>query len=98
VPDEDRHTYEERLRRGGVLLTADVDDGKTAAAVAALDNSNSIDLDARAQEWRSDGWDYAGTATEEGGEADEYFPYGARNVEQGSPRFRSYYTADRERS
>ena len=64
LPDEDRHTYEEGIRRGGVLLTADVDDDNTAAAVSALEGANSIDLDERSQQWRSDGWDYAGsTAT-----------------------------------
>jgi hypothetical protein len=64
LPDEDRHTYEEGIRRGGFLLTADVDDDKTAAAVSALEEANSVDLDQRSQQWRSDGWDYApSTAT-----------------------------------
>lgn len=67
LPDEDRHTYEEGVRRGGVLLTADVDDSNVDEAVAVLENANTIDIDDRAQEWRSSGWNYpvagAGTAT-----------------------------------
>jgi len=61
LPDEDRHTYEEGLRRGGVLLTADVDDDRVDEAVRVLDDAGSIDIDERANQWRSSGWDYAST-------------------------------------
>ena len=59
VPDEDRHTYEEGVRRGGFLLTADVNDDNVDAAVKVLEESNSINVDDRSQEWRSSGWDHA---------------------------------------
>jgi uncharacterized protein (TIGR02271 family) len=62
LPDEDRHTYEEGLRRGGVLLTADVDDDCVDEAVRVLDDAGSIDIDERAGQWRSSGWDYNGPA------------------------------------
>jgi uncharacterized protein (TIGR02271 family) len=62
LPDEDRHTYEEGLRRGGYLLTADVGEDRVDEAVRALEDSNSIDIDERAQQWRSQGWNY-GTDT-----------------------------------
>ena len=62
LPDEDRHTYEEGLRRGGVLLTADVDDDRVDEAVRVLDDAGSIDIDERAGQWRSSGWDYTGPA------------------------------------
>ena len=58
LPDEDRHTYEEGVRRGGYLLTADVDDDCVDDAVRVLEDSNSIDIDDRAQQWRSQGWNY----------------------------------------
>ena len=58
VPDEDRHTYEEGVRRGGVLLTADVDDDCVDEAVKVLEDAGSIDIDDRASQWRSQGWDY----------------------------------------
>ncbi|HEX2017987.1 MAG TPA: DUF2382 domain-containing protein [Aurantimonas sp.] len=65
LPDEDRHTYEEGIRRGGYLLTADVDEDEVDDAVRALENANSVDIDERAGQWRSQGWDYpaAGTAS-----------------------------------
>lgn len=58
VPDEDRHTYEEGVRRGGALLTADVDDDCVDEAVRVLEEANSIDIDDRSRQWRSSGWDY----------------------------------------
>ena len=58
APDEDRHTYEEGIRRGGVLLTADVDDDNVDAVVRVLEEANSIDVDDRSGQWRSSGWDY----------------------------------------
>ena len=56
LPDEDRHTYEEGVRRGGFLLTADVDDAEVDGAVAALEDANCVDIDERSQEWKSEGW------------------------------------------
>lgn len=47
------------MRRGGALLTADVDEHQVDEAVRVLEeDSNSIDIDERAGEWRSSGWDY----------------------------------------
>ena len=60
LPDEDRHTYEEGMRRGGAVLTADVHDDKVDDAVRILEEANSVDIDDRAQQWRESGWDYAG--------------------------------------
>ena len=62
VPDEDRHTYEEGVRRGGFLLTADVSDDNVDAAVRVLEESDSINVDDRSQEWKSSGWDHAPAA------------------------------------
>jgi uncharacterized protein (TIGR02271 family) len=62
LPDEDRHTYEEGLRRGGVLLTADVDDDRVDDAVRVLEDAGSIDIDDRSSQWRSSGWDYSAPA------------------------------------
>ena len=89
VPHEDRHAYEEGIRRGGFLLTADVDDDKTPAAVKALDEANSIDLDARSAQWRSEGWTYAAPP---GGleDQDEVGSPGSREVGLGGTRYRSY--------
>lgn len=70
VPDEDRHTYEEGVRRGGTLLTADVDDDCVDDAVRVLEDANAIDIDERSQQWRASGWDYpAGNAAGAGASA-----------------------------
>lgn len=58
LPDHDRHTYEEGVRRGGFLLTADVDDDAVGKAVSVLEEANTVDIDERAESWRSSGWDY----------------------------------------
>jgi uncharacterized protein (TIGR02271 family) len=58
LPDEDRHTYEEGVRRGGALLTADVDDDRVDEVLRILEDANCVDIDERASEWRSSGWDY----------------------------------------
>ena len=87
VPDSDRHAYEEGIRRGGVLLTAEVADDAAGSAVAALENANSIDLDERSAQWRNDGW----TAREDtviG--SDEVDLYGVRDRDDTSRRYRSY--------
>ena len=58
VPDEDRHTYEEGVRRGGALLTADVDDDCIDEAVKILEDADTVDIDDRSSQWRSSGWEH----------------------------------------
>ena len=58
LPDEDRHTYEEGIRRGGAVLTADVDEDDVGRAVQVLEEAGSVDVDDRASQWRQSGWDY----------------------------------------
>lgn len=60
--DDDRLVYEEGIRRGGHLLTADVEDEYVDEAMLILENSDGIDLNRRAQEWRAEGWTGATTA------------------------------------
>jgi len=56
LPDEDRYTYEEGVRRGGVVVSAQVDEDEADEAVRILEQANSVDLDRRTQDWRSSGW------------------------------------------
>jgi uncharacterized protein (TIGR02271 family) len=79
LPDEDRHTYEEGIRRGGALLTADVHDDKVDDAVRILEEANSVDIDDRSQQWRQSGWDYAGAGTGVGGATTAAGLFGARD-------------------
>jgi uncharacterized protein (TIGR02271 family) len=56
MPDEDRYTYAEGLRRGGYLLSVNVTDAQYDKALDILDDEGTIDIDERAQTWRSEGW------------------------------------------
>ncbi|WP_181699641.1 YsnF/AvaK domain-containing protein [Chthonobacter albigriseus] len=56
IPDEDRHSYAEGLRRGGYLVSATVDAASYDRAIDILDDEGSIDIGEREQSWRSEGW------------------------------------------
>jgi uncharacterized protein (TIGR02271 family) len=56
LPDEDRHTYAEGLRRGGYLVTVRATEANYARALDILDDEGTIDLDEREASWRSEGW------------------------------------------
>lgn len=56
VPHEDRHTYNEGIRRGGVMLYASVDDDDVDRAIDLLEQTGSVNLEEREQSWRSEGW------------------------------------------
>lgn len=102
LPDEDRHHYEEGVRRGSFLLTTQVDEPLVENAVAILDEANSIDIDERTEQWRAEGWDYEATnrAPTLGGVKkeepaaiplpEEKLKVGKRDVEQGGVKVRSY--------
>jgi hypothetical protein len=47
-PDDDRHLYAEGLRRGGFLISVEVDDATHDTAHDILDDEGSIDIDERA--------------------------------------------------
>ena len=67
LPDEDRHAYEEGVRRGGYLLCAQVDEDRADEAIRLLEESNSIDFDQRQEQWRGEGWPgFQGTQTRQG--------------------------------
>ena len=56
VSDEDRSSSEEGVRRGGLLLTAHVDESRADEAIRILDREGTVDMDQREQSWRSEGW------------------------------------------
>lgn len=56
VPDEDRHAYAEGMRRGSVLLSAQVDEGHVKRASDILENAGAVDLDQQEATWRKGGW------------------------------------------
>ena len=56
LPASDRETFAEGLRRGGYLLTVRADDLAAPEVVSILDETDAVDLDDRAGQWRSSGW------------------------------------------
>jgi hypothetical protein len=56
LSDEDRHTYAEGLSRGGYLIAVNTADEHYARVMAILDSEGTIDIDERAESWRSEGW------------------------------------------
>ena len=96
LPDEDRHMYEEGMRRGGYLLSADVDEDDIDEAIRALETTAGVNVDERATGWRKEGWK---TPTYNEGVADntlqvveEQLVVGKRETERGGVRVRSYVT------
>lgn len=84
LPDEDRHVYEEGVRRGGVLLTADVDDDCVDEAVRALEAANGVDMDDRSRQWRSSGWDHSPAAAAGTGGGNSAFAFDRNRSEATS--------------
>lgn len=64
LPDEDRHFYEEGVRRGCYLLTVSVDEEKADDAHRILENSNAVNIDEREREYRKSGWAPAASSNE----------------------------------
>ena len=56
VPEDDAHVYAEGVRRGGSLVTARVDDDLAATARAILSDDRTVDVRARRDEYRLEGW------------------------------------------
>jgi hypothetical protein len=54
---DDKHAYEEGLRRGHFLLTAKVDELRETRAAEILGAANPLNLDEAQRTWRADGWE-----------------------------------------
>jgi uncharacterized protein (TIGR02271 family) len=71
VPDEDRYAYAEGIRRGGTVLSAEVQESNIDEAMNVLEQHGAVDLDAQEAEWRQSGWTgHQVGATEIGSTAD----------------------------
>ena len=88
MPDEDRHTYAEGLKRGSYLLSARVPDELAEAAEDILESSEPIDLDERSASWRQNGWAgyEAGTSSYAGAPATAAYSEGA-GLAEADPAF-----------
>jgi hypothetical protein len=56
MPDEDRYTYAEGLRRGGVVVSVQTPPADYDRVLDILDADGAVDIDAREQAWKMEGW------------------------------------------
>lgn len=91
-PEGDRALFTEGLRRGGYLVSAQVDEGNYEPVHDILDDEGSIDIDERADQWRGEGWD---STQRTFAEVDDPLSSRARaarvrDFERSTPRVRAY--------
>jgi uncharacterized protein (TIGR02271 family) len=55
-PEPDRRLYQEGVKRGGALLTVNVDDQYADEALRIIEGSNPVDLESREAEYRQAGY------------------------------------------
>ncbi|WP_206664522.1 YsnF/AvaK domain-containing protein, partial [Dankookia rubra] len=55
IPEQDRVLYQEGIRRGGVLVSAEVAEAMVWPVGEALERHGAVDLDAREAEWHASG-------------------------------------------
>ena len=97
-PREDRHIYEEAVRRGGYLLTVNCDDAEAPRVHQILEGSNAVDMVDRERELRSSGFvppvaaPAVAAAPTEGiiPVVEEQLAVGKRQVDRGGVRVRAY--------
>ena len=56
LPEEDRYSYEEGLRRGGYLVSIRTEHGNADRVLDILDRDGAVDMDGREATWRGQGW------------------------------------------
>lgn len=56
IPDEEAHIYSEGLRRGHILVIAQVPDASANAATRIMERPGLVDIQRQADTWRADGW------------------------------------------
>lgn len=56
MPTDDRATYEEGLRRGGVALAVHTGAAGYERAIDILDRDGAVNLDERETSWKAEGW------------------------------------------
>lgn len=91
MPEEDRHSYGEGLRRGGFLLAVRSDSPSHERILDILDREGSVDMSEREADWELEGWkparalrDLASRPARSGGDEAAWMGEGkpaARNVD-----------------
>jgi stress response protein YsnF len=107
MPDDDRHSYAEGLRRGGYLVSVQTGSANVERVIDILDADGSVNMDERTESWRSEGWSgaAAGGVTSGANPAigqgdgtievvEEEMRVGKRDVSHGRVRVRAYTVED----
>lgn len=86
---DDRHVYQEGIRRGAFVLTAEVRGHEDPdKIIRVMEESASLDLDARQEQWRGEGW--SSPPSSPTGASASRGPSGLRETGRGGARVRSY--------
>ncbi|MDQ0393891.1 hypothetical protein [Labrys monachus] len=56
MPDEDRYSYAEGIRRGSTVLSVTVAEADVGLTSGILEEYGAVDVQQRASEWKADGW------------------------------------------
>lgn len=56
MPEEDRYSYAEGMRRGSVMVAVETDDRHAHQVMDVLEGAGAVDLDAEETLWRKEGW------------------------------------------
>lgn len=62
LPDADFEAHKEALRRGHVVVSAELEPGEVERATRALEQSGAADMDAAEEGWKREGWSPAAMA------------------------------------
>ena len=93
-PDADRHIYKEAIKRGGFLLTVNVDDAEADRVHQFLENSNAVDIEERERAMKASGFVPHTPAPVMNDQpiqvVEERLNVGKRQVERGGVRVRTY--------
>lgn len=65
IPEEHAGYYAEGVRRGSMLVTAQVPDAQADNVVRIMDRYNPVDIDERVASWRQSGWAGIGEGADE---------------------------------
>ena len=93
VPEEEAHYYAEGVKRGGTLITLHARDDRTAECAArVMHEHGAVDIEQRAEQWKSEGWGGRVTEEESVPLAREELKVGKREVGKGTVHVRTYTT------
>jgi hypothetical protein len=62
LPQHDLAAHHEALRRGHLVVSAEVEDATSESVIEALDDAGALDLDEHERGWREEGWRPAAAA------------------------------------